>query len=191
MSDEKPVLTLDLDGVICGPLAALNLGISQTFLDPTREPVPARVWPRWLGGPLDALRFPMRRPLPQVAAALARLAAYRSLVLLTGRRSDPSGWLERYGLTGHIDDLHYNRGPLRSPHFKLQMIEAIGAAEHIDDDGRTAQLLAETSSVRSYLRDWPRNRGADYAPTVTRVDDLAALAEVIAGASLAGPRPRT
>lgn len=187
MSDEKPVLTLDLDGVICGPLAGLNLGISRNFLDPAREPAPARVWPRWLGAPLDAMRFSIRRPLPRVAAALARLAPYRSLVLLTGRRSDPSGWLERYGLAEHIDDLHYNHGPLRSPHFKLQMIEAIGAAEHIDDDGRTAQLLAEASSVRSYLRDWPRNRGADYAPGVTRVDDLAALAEVIAGASLAGP----
>jgi hypothetical protein len=191
VNEVKPVLTLDLDGVICAPVLGLNLGISTAFLDPDAEPPPARVWPRWLGDPLDALRFGIRRPLPEAAAALARLAPHRTLVLVTGRRSDPRGWLERYGLDTHIDDVRFNQGPLRSAHFKLGALEEIGSAEHIDDDGRTAQLIAEASSTRSYLRDWPRNRCASYDPAVTRVNDLAALADAIEGGPVAGGQTQT
>ena len=61
----KPVLTLDLDGVICAPVLGQNLGISTAFLDPTAEPTRAFVWPRWIGGPLDTIRFGIRRPLPE------------------------------------------------------------------------------------------------------------------------------
>lgn len=191
MSAARPVLTLDLDGVICGPILGLNLGISTAFLDPEGEPPPARVWPRWLGDPLDAIRFGVRRPLPGVAAALDRLASHRALVLVTGRRSDPRRWLERHGLADHLDDVRFNEGPLRSAHFKLGVVAAIGAAEHIDDDGRTAQLIAQASATRSYLRDWPRNRDAEYDPGVTRVADLAALAEAIEGGSLASDEGQT
>lgn len=191
MNEARPVLTLDLDGVICAPILGLNLGISTAFLDPEGEPPPARVWPRWLGRPLDAIRFGVRRPLPEAAAALDRLAPHRTLVLVTGRRSDPRGWLERYGLAGHLDDVRFNEGPLRSAHFKLEAVRAIGAAEHIDDDGRTAQLIAQASATRSYLRDWPRNRDAEYDAGVTRVADLAALADAIVGGSLAGDGART
>lgn len=191
MSEAGTVLTLDLDGVICAPILGLNLGISTQFLDPEGEPPPARVWPRWLGDPLDAIRFGVRRPLPEAAGALARLAPHRTLVLVTGRRSDPRGWLERYDLAEHLDDVRFNEGPLRSAHFKLEVVRAIGAAEHIDDDGRTAQLIAQASTARSYLRDWPRNRGAEYDPGVMRVADLTALADAIGGESVAGDEART
>jgi hypothetical protein len=191
VSEPRPILTIDLDGVICGPIFGLNLGISKGFLDPMMEPPPARVWPRWLGGPLDAIRFGVRRPLPEVAPTLARLREHRTLVLLTGRRSDPSGWLERFGLLDHLSAIRYNQGRLRSAHFKLRTVEELGATEHIDDDGRTAQLIAQASAVRPYLRDWPRNRGADYDPSVERVADLAALADAIEGGALAGGGAQT
>ncbi len=191
MNDSKPVLTLDLDGVICAPVLGQNLGISTAFLDPTAEPTRALVWPRWIGGPLDAIRFGIRRPLPEAAAALERLAVHRQLVVLTGRRSDPQKWLRHYGLEMHVDDVVFNGGSLRSPHFKLGSVEALGAREHIDDDGRTAQLIAEVSSTRSYLRDWPRNRNAAYSPEVTRVADLTSLADEIEAASLARDSTQT
>ena len=116
---------------------------------------------------------------------------HRRLVVLTGRRSDPHEWLRHYGLEMHLDDVVFNGGSLRNPHFKLGSVEALGAREHIDDDGRTAQLIAEVSSARSYLRDWPRNRNAAYSPDVTRVADLASLVDDIEAASLAGDSAQT
>ena len=72
-----------------------------------------------------------------------------------------------------------NETSLRSPHFKLAAIAELGASEHIDDDGRTVQLLAQRSQAQPYLRDWPRNRGLPYDERVRRVADLGALAALL------------
>jgi len=181
-----PVLTVDFDGVICAPLLGVNLGISTAFVDPAAAPRPARVWPRWLGGPLDHLRFDLRRPLPEAVGALASLQVHRRVVVLTGRRSSPLPWLRRYDLDGYVDDIVINDGSLRSAHFKLEMVARLEAREHVDDDGRTAQLLAQGAGLTVYLRDWPRNRDASYASGVVRV---AHLGEVAARIAAAGDRP--
>ena len=178
-SDRRPVVTLDFDGVLCEPPFGRNLGISRTFLDPAAEAPAARLVPRWLGDPLDRARFAFRRPLPGIGPALADLHQVRTVVVLTGRRSSPLPWLRRYGLLEAIDRVVMNAGPWRSPHFKLHAIEELGAVEHVDDDGRTAQLLAERSAARIYLRDWPRNRGLAFAPSVTRVADLAEYVRLV------------
>jgi hypothetical protein len=178
MSD-RPVTTLDFDGVICRPPFGWNLGISRRFLDPRLEALPAHVPPRWFSRPADHLRFNFRRPLPGVRAALEELNAFRTVVILTGRRTSPEAWLRRHGMAAFVDRIVINDTLLRSPHFKLRLIEELGAAEHVDDDGRTAQLLAERSSVRVFLRDWPRNRDLPYASNVTRVADLEAFVRQI------------
>ncbi len=180
----KPRITLDFDGVICAPILGLNLGISAAFLDPHAEPRPARVPPRWFSAPADYLRFNFRRPLPGVAEALRDLRAVREVIVLTGRRSSPLPWMRRYGLDALVDDIVINDTPLRSPHFKLQAIEALRPAEHVDDDGRTAQLIAECTPTRVYLCDWPRNRRDGYASGVTRVRGLG---EVVGRLALAQP----
>ncbi len=182
MSTSRPIVTLDLDGVICGPLLGLNLGISRAFLDPEAAPGAARVPPHWLTAILDPLRFDSRRPLPGVREALRALREVRTVFLLTGRRSDPARWLRRHGLDGCFDGVTFNAGPLRSPHFKLDAVTRLGAAEHVDDDGRTAQLLAQRSSARVYLCDWPRNRETSdvhYAAGVTRVDGLPGFVRLV------------
>jgi hypothetical protein len=176
VSTRRPIVTLDLDGVICSPPFGINLGISRAFLDPAVPPRPARVPARWWSVPFDHARFDLRRPLPGVASALAEVHALREVVLLTGRRTSPVPWLRRYGLDVHIDRVVINETALRSPHFKLEAIEQIGAIEHVDDDGRTAQLIAERAVARVYLCDWPRNRGPRYHERVTRVANLAAYA---------------
>lgn len=181
-ADERPILTLDFDGVICMPPFGKNLGIHRRLIDPAAEPPSAFVPPRWFAGPLDRLRFAFRRPDAEARAALTQLATVRRLVILTGRRSNPDRWLRRHGLDQLIERVVINDGPHGSAHYKLQHVTALGAAEHIDDDGPTAQLIADRSSARVYLRDWPRNRGLAYSDGVTRVDDLAALASRLAGA---------
>ncbi len=182
--DPRPTLTVDFDGVICAPPAGLNLGIGRRFLDPDAPPVAARVPPRWLSARLDGLRFGFRRPLPEARDALAALSELRRLVVLTGRRTSPLRWMERHGLDGYVDEIVVNDGPLSSPHFKLRKVEELDAAEHIDDDGPTAQLLAERSNVTVYVRDWPRNRGLPYAARVTRVMNLGELSQRLAGVRL-------
>jgi hypothetical protein len=176
---ERPIITIDLDGVVCAPLFGLNLGIHDTFLDPDAPPPAARIWPRWLGAPLDHLRFDARRPLKDTKEALRRIARHRTVVLLTGRRSDPSYWLRWYGLTEFYDEIVVNEGHFKSPHHKLEQVRRLGAVEHIDDDARTAQLLAEGAGIVVYLRDWPRNRGVHLHERVRRVPDLAAVADHI------------
>lgn len=171
-----PLLTLDFDGVICGPPLGRNIGIHRGLLDPTAPPRAARQWPRWLGDPLDHLRFDFRRPLPDALAALEALATVRRLVVLTGRRSSPAPWLRRHGFPDVFERIVINDGALRSPHFKLRAVEALGAAGHIDDDPRTAQLIAQATDLDVYLRDWPRNRSLPLHPRIARVDDLRDLA---------------
>ncbi|MBM4416286.1 MAG: hypothetical protein FJ035_08645 [Chloroflexi bacterium] len=179
MNAERPLVTLDLDGVICSPPFGVNLGISTRFLEAAAEPRPARVPPRTLSLVADRLRFELRQPLPEAASALRELQAVRRIVLLTGRRTSPQLWLHRHGLADAIDRIVTNDTALRSPHFKLALLAELAPREHVDDDGRTAQLLAQRSRVRVYLRDWPRNRGVAYAPSIARVADLAAFARLV------------
>jgi phosphoglycolate phosphatase-like HAD superfamily hydrolase len=172
-------MTVDLDGVVCAPLFGVNLGIHRELLDPEAPAPAARVWPRWIGDPLDHLRFDLRRPVEGAAEALGRLAVARELVLLTGRRSSPAGWLRRHGLERYFSQVLINEGGLKSPHYKLEQVERLGAAEHVDDDGRTAQLLAQRSGATVYLREWPRNRELALDAGVIRVADLGELAALV------------
>ena len=171
-----PLLTLDFDGVICRPILGMNVGIQRTFLDPTATAPPARVYPRWLNAPIDHLRFDLRSPMPGVHEALRALATVRRLVVVTGRRTQPAWWLRWHGLDGLVERVVVNDTGLKSPHFKLQALRALDATEHVDDDPRTAQLLAEAAAMRVFLCDWPRNRDLPYDPRVERVRDLRDLA---------------
>lgn len=171
-----PLLTLDFDGVICRPILGMNVGIQRTFLDPAAPPPPARVYPRWLNAPIDHLRFDFRSPMPGVHEALRALATARRLIIVTGRRTQPTWWLRRHGLDGLVERVVVNDTGLKSPHFKLEALRALGAEEHVDDDPRTAQLLAEATGTRVFLCDWPQNRDLPYDARVDRVRDLHDLA---------------
>lgn len=184
--DSLPILTVDMDGVFCRPFFGWNVGVSDAFLDPTEPPRPASVPPRWVRRVWDPLRFNPRRPMPDAKSALQRLAEVRRLVVVTGRRSYPTWWLRRHGLLDLFDRVMVNETTLRSPHYKLEALHLMGAVEHIDDDPRTVQLLAQRSSAQIYLRTWPTNRDAAVDPRVTRVEDLHELADLLG----APPRAR-
>ena len=84
--------------------------------------------------------------------------------------------LRRHAIAGLLDGVVINDTPLKSPHFKLRALADLGAAEHVDDDPRTVQLLAQRGAARVFLLDWPRNRELDYEVRVERVRDLRDLA---------------
>ena len=174
---DLPVLTVDMDGVFCSPILGLNIGIHRTFLDPEAEPPLASPPPRWLGAPLDHLRFDLRVPLAGSREALERLRAVRQLVVVTGRRTYPSWWMRRHGFSALFDRVLINETHFSSPHYKLEAVGMMDASEHIDDDPRTAQLLAQRSRAQVFLREWPKNRGVALDPRVERVRDLSELAD--------------
>jgi len=176
--DYRPILTVDMDGVFCRPYFGWNAGVHRTFLDPDAPPRGARVPPAWLRAPWDLVRFGPRRPMPDAREALARLALVRRLVVVTGRRSRPGWWLRRHGLHPYFERVLINEGDLSSPHYKLAALDLLGASEHIDDDPRTAQLLATRSRAQVFLRTWPTNQDvAGLDPRVQRVVDLHELAD--------------
>ncbi len=187
LTEERPILTVDMDGVFCSPFFGWNVGISSDFLDPDATPRLASVPPRWIRVPWDTLRFNPRRPLPDARGALARLQQVRRLVVVTGRRTYPQWWLRRYGLIRYFDRIMVNESPLRSPHYKLEAIDLLGASEHIDDDPRTAQLLVQRSRARIFLRNWPTNTKTELDPRVTRVNDLHELADLLGAPRLQMP----
>ena len=114
--------------------------------------------------------------MPGVHEALRALATVRRLIIVTGRRTQPAWWLRRHGLDGLVERVVVNDTGLKSPHFKLEALRALGAEEHVDDDPRTAQLLAEATGTRVFLCDWPQNRDLPYDARVDRVRDLHDLA---------------
>lgn len=179
-SDPRPLMTVDMDGVFCEPPFGRNFGIHRTFYRPSATPHPARVYPRWLGAPLDHLRFDFRRPVPGARDALLRLATARRLVVVTGRRTRPNWWFRRHGFEGLFEAVYVNQSNLGSAHFKQAILHRLQPAEHVEDDGRTAQLLAQTGDAVVYLCDWPRNRDLPLDPRVFRVAGLTELADRLA-----------
>lgn len=174
--DTRPLMTVDMDGVFCEPPLGRNLGIHRSFYDPAEEPHSAKVYPTWVNAPLDRLRFDFRPPMPGSHEALLRLATVRRLVVVTGRRTVPTWWLRRHDFEGIFEALYVNRSPLGSAHYKQATLRRLGAVEHVEDDARTAQLLAQTTDIHVYLCDWPRNRDLPLAPAVERVQNLLDLA---------------
>lgn len=178
--DPRPLMTLDMDGVFCEPPLGQNLGIHRTFYESDAPPPPARVYPRWLNAPLDRLRFDFRRPMPGAREALTRLATARRLVVVTGRRTRPDWWLRHYGFEGLFEAVYVNDTHFGSAHYKQAALRRLRPAEHVEDDARTAQLLAQTGVGPVYLCDWPRNRDLPLDPRIVRVSGLVELADRLA-----------
>ena len=110
------------------------------------------------------------------------LIAGRDVTGLSASERDVSMVFQSYALFPHMTVLENVLFPLgvrkiTGEPARVRALEALRADEHVDDDPRTAQLLAQASSTRVFLCDWPRNRDLPYAPRVERVRDLRDLAE--------------
>lgn len=185
---DKPLIGIDMDGVICRPPLGLNLPIAPgPYRERTHSPV-LREAPRGLG--LLALKLFLklkyvgRGPLPGALAGISDISERRTPVLVTSRngagRQLIAAWLERHGFAELFREVHANSLGLSSPDFKLHICSQLGIEEFVDDDGRVADLLSRKGLKTVFLRDWPGNRGYDYLPNVTRVRDLAEVASLLA-----------
>ena len=173
-SSALPIITFDLDGVLCNPIFGQNLGINNSPLDPEAESVPANIPPIWLRLLWDTIRFELRRPISGTVQVLTQLQANYSLILVTGRRTSPGSWMRRHGIEKYFDAIIWNSTLDKSPHYKLLTLNRIQPLAHIEDDPRTADLLAYYGH-RVILRDWPSSRTAKIHSSVQRIPTLQSL----------------
>ena len=185
---EKPLIGIDMDGVICRPPLGLNLPIAS---GPYREHHPRQMDRRSPQGLMLQtlklflkLKYLGRRPLPGALAGIEAISKYRTPVLVTSRNATGkdliTAWLKRHGFADLFQEVHANSLGLPSPDFKWQTCSRLGIQEFVDDDGRVADLLSRKGLKTVFLRDWPRNRNYDYLPNVTRVKGLAEVASILA-----------
>ena len=174
----KPVLTFDLDGVLCAPILGLNVGLNRNFLDPGIVPPAANIPPDWWRVIWDRIRFEVRRPMSDAAKYLDTLQHDYSLILVTGRRTSPSNWLKRNELFSYFSEIIWNTTNFQSAHYKLNTLSRLHPIAHFEDDPRTSELLAQ-SGMTVFLRDWPKNRNLPFNQGIIRIDRLADATELL------------
>jgi len=177
-SEDRPLLSFDLDGVLARPPFGRNVTIKRDLtLEPAdrgathHQSTALSIVDRLLAETYYRLRYSLRPPMPGAAEAVAVAAERYRVIVLTARnwrgRGSTLAWLERHGMLQHLEEVVLNDSGLPSAKFKRWLAEARGIVRHIDDDAATAALLAR-GGVQVDLIDWPRNRGLDYPPGVTR-----------------------
>lgn len=153
MGDGRPVLTFDLDGVLCRPPLGINPGRGigkRRDGDGTKS----LLWrtERW--------RYSFRKPMAGAAEGIRALSERFDCRVVSARSVDAEDltrrWCERY--LGVVLDLHLRPDWREKPaQFKVRKIAELGALAHFEDDAHTAEWVAEQiPSV--FLVDWRRNR---------------------------------
>ena len=185
---DKPLIGIDMDGVICRPPLGLNVPIAPGPYAERPSPPEHRQPPR--GFSLLALKLFLklkyfhREPLPGALEGIRAISLYRTPVLVTSRNAAGMplivAWLKRYGFIDLFHEVHPNDSGFPSPDFKWHMCSRLGIKEFVDDDGRVADHLSRKGLQTVFLRDWPRNRGYHYLPNVTRVKGLDEVATFLA-----------
>ena len=180
MNEKKEkILTIDLDGVICGTPYPVKLGVKKKILNPQSNPPKAFIPPTIFRNLTNKIRYSKRPILPNIHMTLRILQKKRRLILLTGRRSSPIHWLVKYNINDFFDDVIFNKTQYASSHYKLYKIQEIGANEHVDDDIQTIQLLNDLTNCQLYLRTWGYNQKYLLNSNIKRIDDFSQLTKLL------------
>jgi hypothetical protein len=149
----RPVLTFDLDGVLCRPPFGINPGSGKRKRRDARGK-PGLLWltERW--------RYLGRQPMPGALRAFERLSASYECIVVTARgeaaRPLTERWFDRH--LGRVPRLLMRPSPAEtSAQFKVRVIGEIAPEAHFEDDPFTARWVAEFVP-RVFLVDWRRNR---------------------------------
>jgi len=180
-----PLVTIDLDGVLALPLFGWNVTAHRPMMPDGAPPRGSRLkgW-LWLG---EAVRYAGRGVMPGARAFLHACAPRYRLVLLSARGLPSLAWtrrwLRRAGLLPYLDGIALRADPRQPAYaFKAEAVAALGAARHVDDDGRTAVYVHHHTGRPVVLIAWPRNAGV-CPPGIDRVPDLAAAAALLTAAA--------
>ena len=152
MADERPLVTIDVDGVLCRPPFGINPGSGRNKL---RDK--AGGWsPLW---PMERFRYLGRRPMPGAAEGLQKLVQKYRCEVLSARGQAAEPHTRRWMRANLGADIPINLRPHwreSSARFKARMAPALASSVHIEDDPHTALWLSELLP-HVLLVDWPRN----------------------------------
>ncbi len=167
----RPLLTFDLDGVLCRPPFGINPGSGRD----KRRDVRGKGGILWL---TERWRYLGRKPMPGALEAFERLCEVFDCVVVTARgeqaRPLTERWFQRH--LGTVPRVEMRSSPREtSAQFKVRKLSELGPEAHFEDDPFTAQWAAELLP-RVYLVDWGRNRWLA-GPNITRVGSVADAVE--------------
>jgi hypothetical protein len=179
----RPILTFDLDGVICRPPFGINPGRNQRK-SRTGEGSRNLLWitERW--------RYLGRRPMPGAREGFLALAERYDCRVLSARAEAARGlaerWFERY--IGIVPSMQLRAGWSEKPaQFKTRVIQELQPLAHFEDDPHTAEWVAEMLPA-VFLVDWSRNRWLDQ-PNIHRIRELGEALPILEALSVPADSP--
>ncbi|HEX6032589.1 MAG TPA: hypothetical protein VFY90_14240 [Tepidiformaceae bacterium] len=150
---ERPILTFDLDGVLCRPPFGINPGSGRH----KRRDKAGKWNVLWLTEPG---RYMLRRPMPGAVEGFRELSARFDCRVLSARAGHSLGFTQRWFRKhfGAVPELYLRPTWEETPaQFKVRIVQELGATAHFEDDPFTAQWVAELLPA-VFLVDWGRNR---------------------------------
>lgn len=163
----RPLLTFDLDGVLCRPPFGINpgRGIGKAR---DRKGQKGLLWAteRW--------RYRLRQPMPGAIEGFRALSHDFECQVLSARAAHAgdftASWFRRH--FGAVPVMNLRPGwEETSAQFKVRRAKELRPLAHFEDDAHTAEWLAEFLPA-VFLVDWWRNRWLDL-PNVHRIHTLA------------------
>ena len=152
----RPLVTFDIDGVLCRSPFGINPGrVSASAAAAPRLPRPTWPFERWL--------YLRRKPMPGALDGFRAVADRFECTVVSARseasRAITEDWLmHTFGASPPLRLRPSWRE--RSSAFKARVIPPLKPLAHFEDDPNTALLLAERIP-HVFLVDWPRNRGVE------------------------------
>lgn len=179
MARTRPIVTFDLDGVLCRPPFGINPGrLRESGKRSGTSPL------LWM---TERFRYFGRQPMNGAREGFQAASALAECVVVTARgeaaRTYTERWLARHlGTLPKLEMRPHRHEP--SPQFKQRIIGELGAAAHFEDDPNTALIVAEQVPV--FLVDWPRNEGLA-GPRIFRVSQIRDAVERLSSLLCEGP----
>ena len=171
--DQRPLLTFDMDGVLCRPPFGINPGRG---VGKSRDAVGKR-GVLWL---TEGWRYHLRRPMRGAVEGFRMLAEQYRCAVVTARGGPAEqltrAWFERY--FGFVPELHVRPNwQETSAQFKARKMRELRPDAHFEDDPFTAAWVSELVP-QVFLVDWPRNSHLQ-AANVHRIRTLAEAAQFL------------
>jgi hypothetical protein len=173
MTDERPIVTIDIDGVLCRPPFGINPGRGEH----KRRDKPGKWSVLW---PLERFRYVARKPMPGAKRGLRDLMTSFECQVLSARSSAAERYTRGWIRSKLGAELPMNLRPQwkeSSAQFKARLAPELGSSVHIEDDPHTAKWLAELIP-HVLLVDWPRNDWLE-GSNIHRISSIAEAPELI------------
>ncbi|HEY5475722.1 MAG TPA: hypothetical protein VIK11_03310 [Tepidiformaceae bacterium] len=178
---ERPVITFDLDGVLCRPPFGINPGRGRK----KRRDAQGKKNLLWR---TEGWRYLGRRPMAGAIEGFKLLSETFECKVLSARgeqaRDLTERWFRRY--LGLVPEIHLRPGwEETSAQFKVRMVQELGPQAHFEDDPHTALWVADFVP-RVFLVDWARNRWVEDE----RLHRIRSIADAVPTLSGGSPPPR-